>query len=64
MLHQNDEASTLKCIANHVRVYIQENCDGNSRLRLSKQANVSLMGMSEKPIAVSKAESWKDKQQL
>lgn len=64
MLHQNDEASTLKCIANHVRVYIQESCDGNSCLHLSKQANTSLMRMSEKPMAVSKAESWKDKQQL
>lgn len=64
MLHQNDEASTLKHIANHVRVYIQENCDGSSCLHLSKQANMSLMGMSEKPMAVSKGKSWKDKQQL
>lgn len=47
MLHQNDEASTLKRIANHVRVYIQEICDGNSCLHLSEQTNASLMGMSE-----------------
>lgn len=44
MLHQNDEASTLKCIANHVRVYIQENCDGNSCLRFIKASKCVTYG--------------------